>query len=717
MTTPVKWTVHPLQRSLGKHAIEWDALRLELYRENPMLGSIYFDELLAVYAKGSEHLCIARRGADGSAVGMCILQAHSPFIWRSFLPAQAQIGPTLLADPQLIDALFSALPLKVIAIDLLCNDEQFGDLANRSFDASHCLDHALTMSIEIDGTFSAYWNSRSRTLIKNMRRYASRIDADGIMQRSVTITGASQMKAAVARYGALEATGWKGRSGTAVGANSIQQRFYEGLICRHAELGQAIVWELWLGDELAASRLAIREAQTVVILKTTYRESLAAYAPGRTQLLRVVEDSFHRIPGGKLEFYTNASEDQLRWATRSRWIRHLTFYRRPLLRMAATAARLSRRLASKKGEKPTEELQISVYHHPDEFPPALLDMFAEAEGTNMQFGADWYRNLIDNVFRGHPGVKFYVLEHQGKPVATLPLLATRARLGWRVRALSNYYTAQYQPLLGPRIRDSDLAVLFRAITKDHPGLNSIQLMPLATGDRSFRTLQSALNAANFACFPYYCFGNWFMPVREAWASYLQGRDGRQRSTITRMGKKLVAEGGRLELIANDDIERGLRAYEEVYAASWKQPEPHKDFMPGLIRLCAKRGWLRLGVAWLGDQAIAAQIWIVANGRADIYKLAYDEAYKAYSPGTLLTAMLMQQAMDVDKVREIDYLIGDDPYKQSWMSSRRERWGLIAYNPLSLAGLAGLIRELGGRLIRPALARPVCKAPQPVKAAK
>ena len=98
--------------------------------------------------------------------------------------------------------------------------------------------------------------------------------------------------------------------------------------------------------------------------------------------------------------------------------------------------------------------------------------------------------------------------------------------------------------------------------------------------------------------------------------------------------------------------------QENYAASWKTPEASTLFVPGLIRSCAHRGWLRLGIARLGDLPIAAQIWIVANGKADIYKLAYDERHKNYAAGTILSALLMQHAIDKDKVSEVDYLIGD-----------------------------------------------------------
>ena len=124
-----------------------------------------------------------------------------------------------------------------------------------------------------------------------------------------------------------------------------------------------------------------------------------------------------------------------------------------------------------------------------------------------------------------------------------------------------------------------------------------------------------------------------------------------------------------------------------------------SFVPGLIRCCAQQGWLRLGVVWLQEQPVAAQLWIVAHGKAAIYKLAYDEAFKALGSGTVLTARLMRQVLEHDGVAEVDYLMGDDAYKRSWMSHRRERRGLVAHNPRTLRGLTGAARETLARLLR------------------
>jgi CelD/BcsL family acetyltransferase involved in cellulose biosynthesis len=60
---------------------------------------------------------------------------------------------------------------------------------------------------------------------------------------------------------------------------------------------------------------------------------------------------------------------------------------------------------------------------------------------------------------------------------------------------------------------------------------------------------------------------------------------------------------------------------------------------------------------------------------------------------------MEYVLECDNVKEVDYLIGDDQYKQQWMNRRRERWGIVAYNPKTLFGAALLIREAIGRSLR------------------
>lgn len=346
---------------------------------------------------------------------------------------------------------------------------------------------------------------------------------------------------------------------------------------------------------------------------------------------------------------------------------------------------------------------VDTYAHVRELPPDALALMSQAERQHVEFGADWHANLVDAVYAREPQaceVRLHVLRRDGRVLAVLPTVAQAGALGREVSALSNFYTAIYAPAVADGVQAEDLLPLARAMRRAGAGAAAYRFSPMDPASREFALLKRALGLAGLSVHSYFAFGNWYEPVRQNWADYLKDRSSQVRNTIKRNAKKFAAEGGRLEIVRDAKrLDAGLAAYQAVYAQSWKVPEPYADFVPGLIRLCARRGWLRLGVAWVGDKAVAAQIWIVANGRADIYKLAYDEAYKALAPGTLLTALLMEQAIDVDQVREIDYLIGDDTYKAAWMSQRRERFGLVAYDPLTLRGLLGLARQAAGEVRR------------------
>ncbi|WP_182915775.1 GNAT family N-acetyltransferase [Massilia cavernae] len=348
----------------------------------------------------------------------------------------------------------------------------------------------------------------------------------------------------------------------------------------------------------------------------------------------------------------------------------------------------------------TDPGTVEVFAHPDALPADVQGFMHEAEKRNVGLGLCWYRNLVAAVYADDPGVRFYVLRNKGQVRAVMPLRAEKERLGWRLTSLSNFYTSLYEPVLAPGVTAAGLLPLLSALNREFRPLSSLMLAPMDAGGEAYRTLLGAMRLKGWLPFEYFSFGNWYLPVSFDWNKYLAQRSSTQRNTIRRMGKKFANDGGVLEIVTGpDDLPGAIEAYERVYAASWKKPEPFPAFVPGLVQSCAAKGYLRLGLAWLGGEPVAAQVWIVAHGRAEIYKVAYDEKFKAYSPGTLVTALLMQHVIDVDKVGEVDYLIGEDPYKKTWMSHRRDRRGIIAYNPRALSGLAGLARESAGRLVK------------------
>ena len=334
-------------------------------------------------------------------------------------------------------------------------------------------------------------------------------------------------------------------------------------------------------------------------------------------------------------------------------------------------------------------------------PGDVQALLQRAGAADFQAGPGWWRNFVRSVDLGSAAPRLAVWREGGVPVAALPMCMQPGS----VAALGNYYTTRWGPVwhdsgLAVTARTDILAALVSAVLKLAAPVHALRFIALEAGAADETALHQALRRCGCAVFPFHAFNNWQLPVTMDWPGYLATRDGRLRTTLARMGKRFAARGGRLELLQGGPrLEAAITAYERVYASSWKEPEPHPQFMPGLIRAAAATGQLRMGIAWLGDEPVASQVWLQSGTRADIYKLAHDERHKDLSPGSLLTQSLMRQAFEVDRVQLVDYLSGDDDYKRLWMSQVHERRGLVAYPLNSMAGLAGAAKAALGQALR------------------
>jgi len=324
----------------------------------------------------------------------------------------------------------------------------------------------------------------------------------------------------------------------------------------------------------------------------------------------------------------------------------------------------------------------------------LRAAFAEYENKNWQLGETWLSNLASNGLDPHETAVIFVAHLSADNFIACPMkLDSQTR---QAHSLSTFYTSLYSPL----DRSETPEVLFRALFQyliRVERLTAITLSPMDQHAPEFDFIYRALTQAGWkGLHTFFCFGNWIHELGEStYQLYLASRPSQLRNTISRRTRKFLdAERGHLRILRDlDSVEGAIDEFVTVYNKSWKKEEPYPDFIPQLMRMSAREGWLRLGIASYDNVPVASQIWMVANGAAYIFKLAYDEDYKQLSPGTVLTSFMMEYVINTDGVSTIDYLSGDDNYKKDWMSVRRERHGMAAYNLRTLRGGAMLIGHM------------------------
>lgn len=318
-------------------------------------------------------------------------------------------------------------------------------------------------------------------------------------------------------------------------------------------------------------------------------------------------------------------------------------------------------------------MKFVVYNDWRELPESANALFADGGRTSLFYTRPWFENLSATTLEPCDRLVLAGVASGDRVLALLPLIERDPGV-WS--SLSNQYTSLYTLLLAGNRQQPVVDCLARGLS-DSP-LRSLRLTPVADSDPALHALQAALEGFDFACYRKFRFYNWVHACREpGYAGYIAARPAQLRNTIARKQRKLQREHGfdiRLFTQAAD-LDRALIDYQAIYQASWKASERYPQFTGSLVRTMAETGWLRFAILYSGAHPVAGQIWFVVDQRASIFRLAYDEAWKHYSPGSILTAFMMQQVIDKDGVTEIDYLTGNERYKQDWMSERRERWTL------------------------------------------
>ncbi len=319
-----------------------------------------------------------------------------------------------------------------------------------------------------------------------------------------------------------------------------------------------------------------------------------------------------------------------------------------------------------------------------------------AAGPGVQSRRDWFEATENTALDGPMRPLWLTVRQDGRPLALLPL---QAGPGSEAVSLTSPYTVLFQPLLAPGADPRAIGIALAPVLRRWSTIRLEALDPAWSG---LDPLLAGLRRGGLLANRFDHFGNWVVSTAgKDWPAYLAARPGALRETIRRRGRAAAQDKTiRFEVVQQpDDLPGAIAAYEAVYARSWKVPEPYPLFTEAVLPRLAAAGLLRLCVLWRGETPLAAQYWTVQDRVATVLKLAHDDAVKALSPGTLLTAHMIRRLLDDEHVDALDFGRGDDPYKASWTTDRRQRIGVVLANPLRPQGLKTLLRHQAGRLVR------------------
>jgi CelD/BcsL family acetyltransferase involved in cellulose biosynthesis len=346
--------------------------------------------------------------------------------------------------------------------------------------------------------------------------------------------------------------------------------------------------------------------------------------------------------------------------------------------------------------------EIEIVANIADLPREALTLLDAADGIFAS--PSWWQVVLSHAMPSGSAASFVLIRSTGRIVALLPMLRT----GNRLSSLTTPYSCDYIPLLAAGIDQATRLAAMATFGAFCRTWGMVRLDALPTEWDGLTDLQAGARHAGLRVLRFDHFGNWYEDVAGLdWSAYLHRRPGGLRETIRRRLRRAEKlPDARFDLFTQpDQLDRAAEAFESVYRRSWKQPEPFPTFNVALMRAMAAPALLRCGVWSIGADPVAVQIWVVKDGRAIVLKLAHDEAFKAHSPGTVLTALMLRHLLDQEHVVQIDFGRGDDAYKQGWATQRRQRIGLLLVNPRRAAGATQLLRHAAGRMLAMLRVRP------------
>ncbi len=307
-----------------------------------------------------------------------------------------------------------------------------------------------------------------------------------------------------------------------------------------------------------------------------------------------------------------------------------------------------------------------------QLPESANALFEQAEKDSVFFSRSWFECLTNAALDDDHTLVLACVVAGEAVLAILPLMESAGNKIWY--SLRHGFTPHYSLLLADDNQEQVLSCLAHAISQ--LPVNGLLLEPVANDDSKLMSLQSSLESAGFNCNHFFRSYNWIYRLQgQSYSEYMATRPGQLRNTIKRKKRKLEREHGyNIRLFTGDEVLNAMPDYYAVYNASWKQNEiKNAGFQDCFIDTFSMAGWSRLAILYIKEQPVAAQLWFVQHQKASIFRLAYDKEWRQYSTGSILTSYLMEYVINIDKINEIDFLTGNDAYKQDWMSERRERF--------------------------------------------
>lgn len=175
------------------------------------------------------------------------------------------------------------------------------------------------------GSWEEYWASRGRSRREWARRERRLLEQDS--NRVVCLTSWDQVGAIFRSILEIEASGWKGKEGSAIVQSETIFRFYSRLAQQWSNDEHLRFFVLYQGDQPVAFELDAEFKGILHCFKHGYLDNLSRKGPGQVLRMQVLRWAFNNPAVIAFDMFGPETDAKRKWATHSEQLLTLRVYR------------------------------------------------------------------------------------------------------------------------------------------------------------------------------------------------------------------------------------------------------------------------------------------------------------------------------------------------------------------------------------------------------
>ena len=170
--------------------------------------------------------------------------------------------------------------------------------------------------------------------------------------------------------------------------------------------------------------------------------------------------------------------------------------------------------------------------------------------------------------------------------------------------------------------------------------------------------------------------HYYLPLQGDWLSYLSRLSKNMRSDLKRKIRRIESRG-KLTFKRHTGKEVTLQDISTIFKINEHGRYPYlyhnseeRSFQKSLIELTSDHGWPDLSLLFIDDHPVAYRYGLFFNNILEDWRTGFDTRYFELSVGKVLLSLVIEDCFK-RSYEGIDFLRGDETYKNQWQTLERD----------------------------------------------